>query len=756
MGKRSDEPLHLGRGRLRAPAVSPMRLLCVSLPLLYGCLFAQRAMAQAAAGPSQQPSGTTVNLGTIPVTASALNPDGSTAASGGMYVPAPTFGPFGPTPDKDIPFTTFTIPQQVLQNQQVHSTYEALKNDPSTLAFNPDQFAEFYRIRGFALTGNYIRQDGLNVLNGFSPAIENDESVDVLKGATSALYGFAAPAGIVNYHSKMPLDIPLTQVGVGYISRGQVNESLDVSRRFGTNNQFGVRVNIYQDNGSAPIQGTSVDRNTQSIAFDWKPNSEIRLWTRVEHNALRLNGEQPAFFLPTNLVSLPRAPDPSTYFGQPWMYGHQEAAIAEAGLDWSHDGWTARAAIGYSSNTLHSVVQGTGQIQAADLQQNGTYGVRGTYQKDAYINRAATVSISREIATGPVKQTFSANYTGSDNVAKFNGLQTAPPGLAPNAILGLSSIYAPVIYPQPNVALPSIASRQELRLNSVVLFDRVDAGSFTILGGTVYSTYDNASNSVPETLNGGSYLYQNKFTPIVAALVRPTQWITGYFSYISALQPGSMAPSTAVNANQTLPPFFGDQYEVGLKYQVTSGLEVNGALFKIEQANAILGTDNVYRANGTQEVNGVELTYAGRITPDLAIIGGGTLLDATVHSTPTDPQNDQHPYGVPRGRITFYGEYTVPPVPGLTLLGGVYYTAESLVQINKIPSVGNVSIYSPGYTTLDLGATYSFRVRSTPVILRAYVENALNKHYYFINAPGGSAVSFGAPITGKLSLTANF
>ncbi len=729
-------------------------LLLLSAALLgSGSLSVGHARAQATA---PQSSGGAIDVGTVPVTASALNSDGSTSESGGMAIAKPSFGPFGNTSEKDTPFSTFSIPQRVLQDQQVHTTAEALKNDPSTIAFNPDQFAEFYQIRGFNITGNYIRQDGLNILNGFSPAIENDTSIDVLKGAASALYGFAAPAGIVNFHSKMPLDQPLTQIGVGYISRGQVNEAIDVSRRFGSDNQFGIRVNIYQDNGSAPVPGTSIDRNTQSVALDWKVTSELRVWTRLEHNELRQNGEQPPFFLPTSLVTFPKVPDSSNYLGQPWMYGHQDALLTEAGLDWLHNGWAIHGAIGYSTNTLKNVVQGTGQIQAADLQQNGTFGVRGTYQDYAYINRAATASVSREIVIGPVKQTFLVNYTGSDNLFKIAGLQTAPAGFAPNAILGLSSIYAPVIFPQPNVALPPETSQQDLRQNSVVLSDRVDFGPFTFLGGAVYSTFDSASNSIPEGRNTGSYLYQNKFTPIVSALVHPTDQLTGYFSYISALQQGATAPSTAVNANQTLPAFVGNQYEVGLKYQITSGLEMNGALFKIEQANAVLGADNVFRASGTQEVNGVELTYTGRITPNLSVIGGGTALDAAVHSKPTDPQNGQRPFGVPKGRVTVYAEYSIPPLPSLTLLAGAYWTAASLVQINNSASLGNYTISSPGYATLDVGATYRTTINATPVVIRAYVENSLNNHYYFINAPGGSAVGFGAPITGKLSLTANF
>ena len=744
---REDESGHIVRRHERTGMGVQVTLtaarLSLAVPMLCGLMVAREAAAQTPAG-SNQPAAVapTVNLGTIPVTASALNPDGSTAASGGMYVPSPSFGPFGATPDKDIPFSTFSIPQQVLQNQQVHTTAEALKNDPSTIALAPSVNFEAYTIRGFSVNQNYIRQDGLNVLSGFFPAVEDYDRVDVLRGATSVLYGFAAPAGIVNYHSKMPLDTPLTQVGVGYISRGQVNESLDISRRFGEDDEFGVRLNLYQDNGALPVSRTSQDQSLQSISLDWKPNPDTRVWTRFEHTSLRLSGIASGFLLAPGLVSLPKLPPPTTYVWQPWYYQFTNGGIAESGVDWSHDGWEAHLALGYSEVGLRGISEDEG-TPATDLQQDGSFAVRAKSEKFTWDSLAGTASVSRVVSIGPVQQTFSANYTGSRIYERF--------GLAASPVIGPSSILSPIYYPPIVLPLPSSSGQQDLRLNSIVLSDRIDYGMFTILAGTVYSTYSNSSNSIPEL--SGSNLYQNRFTPLVTALIKPTSRLTGYFSYISALQPGSTAPVTAVNANQTLPPFVGDQYETGVKYQVTKGLELNGDVFKISQQNAVLGPDNVYSANGSQEVKGAEITYAGRLLPNLSIIGGGTLLDAQVHSSLTNLQNERRPFGVPTTRLTLYSEYGVPGIQGLTLLGGIYFTSSSIVQLTQLRSNSVVQVTSPGFVTVDVGAVYATKIGTTPITIRAYLENAFNRSYY---QPNSVAPYLGSPITGKLSVTANF
>ncbi len=337
------------------------------------------------------------------------------------------------------------------------------------------------------------------------------------------------------------------------------------------------------------------------------------------------------------------------------------------------------------------------------------------------------------------------NYTGSDVQERIGKLGSN--------IIGPSNIYSPISYSSVFIPTPPTSATSDLRLNSVVLSDRVDYGIFSLLGGTVYSTYLNESNSVPATAQSGSSFYQNKFTPLITALIRPTPRLTGYFSYIAALQPGSTAPLTAVNANQTLPPFVGDQYEAGVKYQVTDGLELNGSIFKIMQQNAVLGPDNVFRASGNQEVNGLEITYAGRVLPDLTVLGGVTLLDAEVHSVATDVQNDRRPYGVPDARFTLYGEYNVRAIPGLILLGGVYYTSSSLVQLTKLGSNSVIQVTSPGFTTVDVGAIYNTQLGATPIAIRAYVENALNKSYY---QPNSIAPFLGSPVTGKLSVVARF
>ncbi|MGL9734595.1 MAG: hypothetical protein ACR5LD_11375 [Symbiopectobacterium sp.] len=64
--------------------------------------------------------------------------------------------------------------------------------------------------------------------------------------------GGGGVGGAVNVEPKHADDVPLTCATIDYTSSSQV-EVLDVGRRFGDDNRFGVRVNLLHREGEAAI-----------------------------------------------------------------------------------------------------------------------------------------------------------------------------------------------------------------------------------------------------------------------------------------------------------------------------------------------------------------------------------------------------------------------------------------------------------------------------------------------------------------------
>src|SRR5258708_22097287 len=78
----------------------------------------------------------------------------------------------------------------------------------------------------------------------------------VLKGPAALLYGMSPNSGVggvVNVVPKRALNKDLTRVTMDYASDSQVGEAIDLSRRFGSDRQFGIRFNGLHRQGGTPL-----------------------------------------------------------------------------------------------------------------------------------------------------------------------------------------------------------------------------------------------------------------------------------------------------------------------------------------------------------------------------------------------------------------------------------------------------------------------------------------------------------------------
>lgn len=111
-----------------------------------------------------------------------------------------------PTTVQDTPQAIQVIPQEILQQQQVGSLEQALRNVPGiTIAIGEggtlagDQF----KIRGFDAKDD-IYYDGLRDFGVYSRDSFDDEQVQVLKGPSGAMFGRGTTGGAINVVSKTP------------------------------------------------------------------------------------------------------------------------------------------------------------------------------------------------------------------------------------------------------------------------------------------------------------------------------------------------------------------------------------------------------------------------------------------------------------------------------------------------------------------------------------------------------------------------
>lgn len=112
-------------------------------------------------------------------------------------------------PDDDLPAQVSSIPQELLRQQAVNSVMDALRNASGVEAFRWYGAYEQYTIRGFNDPDrdayNAVLVDGMRFGgNRYSGQTNNIESVEVLKGPSSVLYGRGAVGGSINLVRKKP------------------------------------------------------------------------------------------------------------------------------------------------------------------------------------------------------------------------------------------------------------------------------------------------------------------------------------------------------------------------------------------------------------------------------------------------------------------------------------------------------------------------------------------------------------------------
>ena len=192
---------------------------------------------------------------------------------------------------RDIPQTINYVTKEVILDQGASTVNDVVKNVSGV-----SQYTTYndFSIRGFRTTGN--RNSG-NLLNGMraqtslwsASSLANIERVEVIKGPAAALFGNAAPGGIINRVTKKPLLQRLHTVSVNTGSWGTLKTYGDFTGPLNESKSLLYRLNLGYEttDGYRDLQG----RNTLTIApsFSFIPNEKTRF--NVDITYYRLDGK---------------------------------------------------------------------------------------------------------------------------------------------------------------------------------------------------------------------------------------------------------------------------------------------------------------------------------------------------------------------------------------------------------------------------------------------------------------------------------
>lgn len=231
-------------------------LLPLGALMLAGLSVAHPALAQQANKEASK------ELPTVKVQADADKPDGMRAASTrvGKVLQDP----------HDVPQAVTTITKTLMEQQQVGSLREALRN-VSGLSFNAAEggrSGDNMNLRGFYTFGD-MYLDGIRDTAQYNRETFNLEQIDVLRGAGAMLFGRGQAGGVINQVSKTPLRFEKHVANASIGSNDYREVTLDLNKPF--SDSVALRVNLMQrDEGSwrkNPVTGTEAEIHRKGIAL---------------------------------------------------------------------------------------------------------------------------------------------------------------------------------------------------------------------------------------------------------------------------------------------------------------------------------------------------------------------------------------------------------------------------------------------------------------------------------------------------------
>lgn len=662
--------------------------------------------------------------------------------AGGQVAYGSRVGLLGNKDFMETPFSTVSYTEKYIADRQAQNITQVIAaTDPAVFSNGlTGTFSENYSIRGFASNISDVTIGGLyGVAPYYRISPEMYERIEVLKGPSALLNGMppgGSVGGAVNLVPKRAGNEPLTRFTGTYMSDAQFGGHLDVGRRFGEDQQFGVRFNgVYRD-GDGAVNHQKLKAELTSLGLDWR-GERARLSADLYESEDRVRGQNRGINLASG-VAVPKPPKSDTLLNPDWAYVQTKdhGAIVRGEYDLTDD-LMAYAAFGtsdtryvYSGTMLATVFNEAGDFKTSmgqlkmELEKtSGEAGLKGNFQ------------------TAAIKHQWSINATHYGDTQKDYGRRQVP------GADWITNIYNPVWGPAADKSFPYIA-HSETRLTSYgvadtlsVLEDQVQltlgvrrqqvlTDTFSVSTGARTGRYDEAAT-----------------TPAAALLIKVTDNVSVYANYIEGLSKGATAPMTAANAGDVFAPYKSKQKEVGLKLDLGDFTHTL-SLYEIKRPSSYTDPDtNVFSFGGEQRNRGIEWGFFGAPLNDVRLMGGVAHVDPKLTKTAGGINQGKTATGLPKLQGKLGVEWDTPVIDGLTLTANATSVSKQYISADNSQSI-------PGYTIFDVGTRYTTHLASRPITLRGSVTNVANKAYW--GTPLLSSLGLGAPRTVELSASVDF
>jgi iron complex outermembrane recepter protein len=662
-----------------------------------------------------------------------------TGEQDGYRVPNTSVGTRTDTPLRDIPQAINVVPQQVIQDTQSRSIYDALENVPGvqTQGAGPAFSRTYLTLRGFENYDPLVNglPDGLIFSDNF---FFNVDRLEVLKGPASVLYGggaFGSTGGLVNYVTRRPLNEPFFEVEATAGNYNFYEGKLDVSSPLNASRSaLGRFILGYRS------EDTFVDFSS-SRYIGFAPSLSIQLGSKtnliLEGDLTIREGDEPSV-LPVIGTLLPnpngkvrnsfnlRGPDIEDYLSYNGRVGYE--------LEHQfNDNLILRNAFRFTFFDSQETFIGVSGLDADNQTLNRNAFVGFQYSNNYIVD----TNLLSKFKTGSVAHQLLFGFSLGRNYSVSNSESGIP--IAPVNIF--NPIYDQTISP---TGVPTSSDATTNDALGVYVQDQMTLlpNLKLLLGGRFDGFEQRRTDRLTDTESSQS---GNAFTPRVGLVYQPIEPISLYASYSRSFTP----VIGRTRSGEFLVPERGTQYEVGIKADLTRRLSASLALYDLTRTNVRTpdpANPEFSVQSGKQRSRGIEFEIGGEILPGLNITAGYAYTDARVLEDNNIPTGNRL-FNAPEHAINLWTTYRIQSgaAKGLGFGLGLYYIGE-----RPIDNANTVNL--PGFLRTDVAVFYEqdkFRAALN-------VRNLFDVENYVSNFGSSDFVAAGTPFTIQGSLSWQF
>ena len=661
---------------------------------------------------------------------------------------------------KDVPQSINYVTKELILDQGAITVNDVVRNMSGV---NPYSFYNDFSIRGFRATGN--RNSG-NLVNGMrtqtslwrQSSLANIERVEVIKGPASALFGNAAPGGVINRVTKKPLDVARQSVTLTTGSFGTTRAYTDFTGPLNDKKTLLYRLNLGYENtdGFRDLQGLTSYIVAPSFTYRASKQTQLNIdMTYVNHQGKLDRGV--AVFGDGSLFSRPISATQSAAND----YLRENSVNLSFAL--SHrlaQGLLFNSTYLFSSydEDLLEHSQDNAFVKKADGKDNPSLVLmRVTQRQRHFRNNNFNNYLTWDVTTGAMKHKllvgydhFNTQLAPGSSYIEAGGYLLRNGGTAKTFNVKKSSDYLLDENKNPRTNVPAfdlnssagnryqdiskyIYESKDVKpsdqyTNGVYLQEQLTWHKLQVLLGARMEWF----TDVTQNKNGSeSKTHQHAFTPRVGLVYSVVPSTNVYATWIRGFEPQSVAVQSNPGSGGPFDPVESELWEIGAKGEyLNKRLSVTTALFSLRQKNTLYnagvsGQPDLMVPIGEELSRGVEFDVSGRILPYWSIMANYAFNVAEISKAPegTKDLNLQRP-GTPRHSANLWTKFIVPTgmLRNLGIGVGLNGVSERKGQVGRRENV----VAYPGYALLNLALYYKVQ----EVQIQVNLNNALNKQYY--------------------------